>query len=91
VGANAPEDYGDCFAWGETQPKDYYDWSTYQYCNGSFNTLTKYCCNSNIGYNGFTDNLTILQPEDDAATANYGGRTPTKYEWNELVANTTSH
>ncbi|KWW28323.1 MAG: hypothetical protein AUK63_1963, partial [bacterium P3] len=30
------------------------------------------------GYNGFTDNLTILQPGDDAATANWGdgARTP---------------
>ena len=65
VGANAPEEYGDYFAWGETQPKDYYDWSTYQYCNGSENTLTKYCWYSGNGYNGYTDNLIILQPEDD--------------------------
>ena len=36
VGANAPEEYGDYFAWGETQPKDVYDWDTYQYShNGS--------------------------------------------------------
>ena len=25
VGATKPEEYGDYFAWGETQPKDYYD------------------------------------------------------------------
>ena len=73
VGADNPEDYGDYFAWGETQPKDVvYYWSTYPYCNGSYNTLTKYCNNSNYGYNGFTDDLTILLPEDDAATANSG-------------------
>lgn len=24
VGANAPEDYGDYFAWGEVEPKRYY-------------------------------------------------------------------
>ena len=30
VGANNPEDYGDYFAWGETEPKDVYDWSTYK-------------------------------------------------------------
>jgi len=34
--------------------------------------------------------LTILQPGDDAATANYGGRTPTYEEWQELLNNTTS-
>ena len=88
VGANAPEEYGDYFAWGDTQPKDVYDWSTYQYCNGSYNTLTKYC--SGPAY-GFTDNLTTLLPEDDAATANWGSdwRMPTKEEWQELLDNTT--
>ena len=89
VGADSPEDYGDYFAWGETQPKDTYDWSTYQYCNGSYNTLTKYSVEffdswyeqyTNYGYNGFIDNLTTLLPEDDAATANWGAdwRMPTK-------------
>ena len=91
VGANAPEDYGDYFAWGETQPKDVYAWSTYQYCNGSSSTLTKYCTNSSYGYNGFTDNLTIIEPSDDAAKANWGNnwRMPTKEEWQELYNNTT--
>ena len=91
VGADNPEDYGDYFAWGETQPKDTYNWSTYQYCNGSYSTLTKYCNNSYYGYNGFTDNLTTLLPEDDAATANWGSdwRMPTKEEWLELCNNTT--
>ena len=92
VGANAPEEYGDYFAWGETQPKDVYNWSTYQYCMGSETTLTKYCTNSSFGYNGFTDNLTTLLPEDDAATANWGSewRMPTKEEWDELFLNTAS-
>jgi uncharacterized protein (TIGR02145 family) len=91
VGADTPEDYGDYFAWGETQPKDWYGWSAYQYCMGSSNTLTKYCNNSVYGYNGFTDNLTILQPSDDAATANWGNgwRMPTREEWQELYQNTT--
>ena len=92
VGADNPEDYGDYFAWGETQTKDVYNWSTYQYCNGSNNTLTKYCHKSSYGYNGFTDNLTTLQPSDDAATANWGNgwRMPTKVEWEELKNNTTN-
>ena len=91
VGADSPEDYGDHFAWGETTPKDTYNWSTYQYCNGSYNTLTKYCNYSSCGYNGFTDDLTTLLPEDDAAAANWGGnwRMPTKEEFQELYNNTT--
>ena len=91
VGAASPEDYGDYFAWGETQPKDYYDWSNYQHCNGNYNTLTKYCNNSEYGYNGFSDNLTTLLLEDDAAIANWGNdwRMPTADQWLELYNNTT--
>lgn len=72
IGANSPEDYGYYFSWGETAPKTEYDWNTYKYCKGSASTLTKYCTNSEYGYNGFTDNLVELLPEDDAATANWG-------------------
>ena len=91
LGANLPEDYGNYYAWGETQPKDIYNWSTYQYCNGDYNTLTKYCNNSSYGYNGFTDNLITLRPDDDAATTNWGNgwRMPTEAEWQELIDNTT--
>ena len=86
VGAEKPEDYGDYFAWGETQPKGQYDWSTYKYCKGTYKTMTKYCTNSSYGYNGFTDNKTVLDPEDDAATVNWGGswRMPTDEEMTEL-------
>ena len=90
VGASAPEEYGDYFAWGETQPKDYYDWSNYQYCSGSYYTMTKYCQDPSYGYNGFTDDLTTLEPSDDAATANWGDgwRLPTKADFEELYNNT---
>ena len=30
VGADSPEDYGDYFAWGETESKEVYNWSTYK-------------------------------------------------------------
>ena len=91
VGANFPEEYGDYFAWGETQPKETYDQYTYRFYNEEF-WLTKY---NNIpaygGESGFTDTLTILQPSDDAATANLAhARTPTCAEWEELISNTTS-
>lgn len=91
VGANHPEEYGAYFAWGETQLKTFYDWSTYRYCTGDGDQLTKYCSNSSFGYNGFTDYLTTLLPEDDAATTNWGDgwRMPTKEEWDELENNTT--
>ena len=88
VGASKPEEYGDYFAWGETQPKDYYDWSTYKWCNGSHNTQTKY--NTNSGY-GTVDNKTTLEAADDAARANWGGswRMPTRAEQDELHNNCT--
>ena len=83
VGANAPEEYGDYFAWGETTTKSTYDWSTYKWCNGSYDTQTKYCTNSSYGT---VDNKTVLDKEDDAAAVNWGGkwRMPTKAEQDEL-------
>ena len=92
VGATTPEGYGDYFAWGETEPKTIYNWSTYKYCMGSSITMTKYCNDSNYGNNGFTDNLTTLLPEDDAATANWGSGwcMPTLVQWKELYQNTTN-
>ncbi len=89
MGASTPEEFGDYYAWGETATKSTYNGSTYAYGNDQ---LTKYCNNSSYGLNGFTDTLTILQPGDDAATANMGNgaRTPTKEEWQELLDNTVS-
>ena len=91
VGATTPEGHGDYFAWGETRPKSNYEWSTYKYCKGSENTLTKYCNESDYGYNGFTDNKTTLDLSDDAARANWGGkwRMPTQAEQDELRNNCT--
>ena len=92
VGASAPEDYGDYFAWGETAPKDYYDWSTYKWCNGGHTTITKYCTNSEYGYNGFVDNKTELDLEDDAAYVNWGPSwcMPTFEQQQELYENCSS-
>ena len=84
VGANVPEQFGDYFAWGETAPKNEYDWSTYLLCNGSENSLTKYCTDSDYG---IIDNKIELDPEDDAAFVNWGPswRTPTEDQIRELV------
>ena len=86
VGASKPEEFGDYFAWGEIQPKDYYDWSSYVWCNGSLDTQTKYCVNSAFG---LVDNKTTLDLSDDAAHANWGGswRMPTLEELAELRNN----
>jgi len=92
VGADRPEGYGDYFAWGETQPKDNYDLISYKWCNDDLEQLTKYCPISSYGYNGYTDTLSTLLPEDDAATVNWGDewRMPTQVEWQELYDNTIS-
>ena len=92
VGATKPEAYGDYFAWGETTTKKDYSWATYERCKGSEETLTKYCNNSEYGNNGFTDNLTTLEAEDDAAAVNWksGWRMPTKADFQELLTNTTN-
>lgn len=102
VGANSPEEYGDYFAWGETEPyyteghsQDRpcsnwrtnktagYDWPSYNWCNGSYDSQTKYCTSSSYGT---VDNKTVLDLEDDAAHVNWGGdwRMPTKEEQDEL-------
>lgn len=92
IGATSPEDYGNYYAWGETYTKSTYDWDTYKYALGDYHKLTKYCGNPSYGNNGFTDNLTTLQPDDDPATVNWGSGwcTPTEEQWKEL-RNKTSH
>ena len=91
VGADSPEDYGDYFAWGETAPKEVYNWSTYKWCYGSYKRLTKYCTDSSYGYNGFVDDKTELDPEDDAAYVNWGTswRMPTEEQQLELAQECT--
>ena len=88
VGAAKPEEYGDYYAWGETEPEDTYNWSTYKWCNGSENLLTKYNTQS---YYGTVDTKITLDPEDDVAQVKWGGswRMPTKSELDELRNNCT--
>ncbi len=93
VGASAPEDYGDYFAWGETAPKSVYNLETYKWyqryedADGYHLGYTKYCTSSSYGLDGFVDNKTELDPEDDAACAHYpGGRMPSLEQIQELVS-----
>lgn len=94
VGADSPEDFGDYFAWGETAPKELYDWKNYRYgtlSHGYF-AMTKYCSDSCCGLDGFVDNLTVLEAADDAVVANWGARwrMPTREEWEELFKESTN-
>lgn len=80
VGASSPEDYGEYFAWGETEPKSAYNWSTYfDSLNASNENFKKY----------YIDGKTSLDPEDDAAHVNWGGtwRMPSIDELKELRNN----
>ncbi|MBO4316020.1 MAG: hypothetical protein J5867_08690 [Prevotella sp.] len=89
VGATKPEEYGGYYAWGETEEKEVYYWSTYQWCNGSSNTMTKYCSSSSYGT---VDNKTVLDQEDDEPHVKWGGnwRMPTYEEMGELIGNCTT-
>lgn len=84
IGANSPEESGDFFAWGEVEPKEAYTWGTYKYCNGSENTMTKYCTDSSYGT---VDNKKELDPEDDAATVKWGSnwQMPSIEQQTELI------
>jgi len=88
IGASVPEGKGNYYAWGETTPKDTYNWSTYKYRKDG---LTKYCNKAVFGDYGFTDDLTILQPDDDAATENWGKGwcMPSKEQFIELYESTS--
>ncbi len=84
VGATQPWEYGGYYAWGETEEKSDYSWSTYKYCNGTYNSMTKYCTSSSYGT---VDNKTTLEPTDDVASVKWGGnwRMPTTEEQQELI------
>ena len=98
LGASAPEEYGDYYAWGETETKDNYSWGTYKWCKGTKKSLTRYCPSSSPDYwggegttpDGKTD-FKDYDYADDAARKLLGGnwRMPTKQEWEELINNCT--
>lgn len=83
VGASSFTDYGDYYAWGETEPKEDYSWKTYMWCNGRYETINK--------YGKSLDYVFVLESLDDAATVNWGEkwRMPTIAELQELENNCT--
>ncbi|MBO5834494.1 MAG: InlB B-repeat-containing protein [Bacteroidales bacterium] len=89
IGAEAPEQQGLLYAWGETTPKEEYTWDNYKF--GPDTALSKYCANPDVAWHGFTDTKTTLELSDDAAHVNWQGRwrMPTQAEWNELIEKCT--
>ena len=85
IGANAPEVFGDFYAWGETETRDDYSVWNYKF-NASeyYISMTKYCCSYEFG--DVLDNKTSLDPEDDVAQVKLGKgwRMPTFAEIEEL-------
>lgn len=78
VGAATSADDGDYFAWGETETKSIYFFTTYKYNVGIDDVnYTKY---------NDTDGKTALDSADDAAYVNWGSfcRMPTNAEFKEL-------
>lgn len=77
IGADNPQDYGEYFAWGETQSKGTFSWRNYKHSDNIGNP-TKY---------NNKDNKAILDTEDDAAYTNWGGawRLPTMKEIQSLL------
>ena len=90
LGAEKPEDCGDYYAWGETEPKNNYIWATYKWriTNSSNDGVSKYCDTKG---KGVVDDLDVLLPEDDAAHVNLGGkwRIPSQEDMIELTIDCT--
>lgn len=86
VGAKKPGEYGGYYSWGNTEESDEYNWEHTKWRYGSSDYEVE-----NAKYDPIIDDKTVLDPEDDAATANWGNawRMPTSEECEELKENTT--
>ena len=85
LGASVPEEFGDYFAWGETEKHDFTDNRKYKFSGKG--GLTKY--NTKEAYGNVVDNIKQLELSDDAAhqILGDGWRMPTIKEMNELRLN----
>ncbi|MCR5326552.1 MAG: Ig-like domain-containing protein [Bacteroidales bacterium] len=91
VGAKMPYEYGEYYAWGETTPKDLYNLDTYKFFLGYSDSgqyhlaqLSKYVW---WAPHGKPDYRLTLDPEDDAATVNWGleWQTPSAEQIEEIA------
>lgn len=88
LGASKPEEAGDYYAWGETNTKESYDWSSYKWCSavkqdGEPKSFSKYILDKEYGR---LDNKATMDISDDAARSVLGSgwRIPSDKEWEEL-------
>ena len=81
IGANKPEEYGDYFAWGETEKKKEYNWSSYIHSEGRGSEIVCYDFGSDIS-----------GKEYDVAHVKWGGKwhMPTSDDIQELLDNCKS-
>ena len=101
IGATKPEEYGDYYAWGEIKTKATYEWGNYKWMQQGKSEreyITKYTIADSriegIWYDGMKfigDGKSVLEPEDDVATAKLGSpwRMPTIANIRELIDNCT--
>lgn len=78
IGAKLPGEYGNYYAWGETASKELYNESTYKFFTGySENGAYHWAQYNKYVYykeHGTIDYKLKLDPEDDAATINWGSK-----------------
>lgn len=90
VGASSPQEYGDYYAWGETEKKDLYAMNNYKFNQNTRSNdfddmlLTKYCPHHWWTY---YDKKEQLDTKDDVARVRWGGQwhMPSAYEMEELI------
>lgn len=82
LGGKRPEDYGDYYAWGETETKNDYTWKTYKFIAIQSLDTSPYLTK----YNYVKDGKIYLDLDDDAAYINLGEtwRIPSIEEFKEL-------
>lgn len=101
MGAALPEEIGDYYAWGETEPKWNFTWDNYQHMYEGYGDayhITKYTIPDGLDdgiwyqYGVFAgDGQSVLDPSDDPAQVNWGEgwRMPSRADWQELLDNCT--
>lgn len=92
LGADNPSDYGDYYAWGEIESKDYFNWRNYRYystVSGYNPVIDKYTSGETAGFLLKADNLDRLEAIDDVASVLSGGEwhIPTSQDFEELKEN----
>ena len=93
LGASKEYEYGDYYAWGETEPKSEYSDKNYKHCNDNLFKLIAYCTKDKTDYWDSSvkpdgpDGVLQLLPSDDAAHVLLGGnwRLPTQDEFQALL------